>query len=125
MSSDSQPFNAAQKFCIYIYYAFLILGGQVCIPLSLLRMYITKSNIRRYPTLINSLLSWFIYTLPTMFLYVPTLISSEFTRIACLTPSYLGRTIIFRLYSNQHLERHPSFKVCLVQAALCYATSAE
>lgn len=74
MSSDSQPFNAAQKFCIYIYYAFLILGGQVCIPLSLLRMYITKSNIRRYPTLINSLLSWFIYTLPTMFLYVPTLI---------------------------------------------------
>ena len=69
-STSSQSLGIGVQIQVYLYYVFLFLGGYVCIPLSLVTMYITKANVRRYPTFINCLISWFFYTLPTMFLYV-------------------------------------------------------
>ena len=58
--------HAVQK----AYFALLLVGGHVGLPLALGTMFVSRSASRRYPTLINMLVSWIVYATAALLLYV-------------------------------------------------------
>lgn len=44
-----------------VYYTFLILGGDVGIPLAILTMFFAKTLTKRHPTLVNMLVMFVLY----------------------------------------------------------------
>ena len=51
-----------------VYYSLLILGGLIGLPLTIATMVFSKTANRRYPTLINLLLFYFIYAIACLIL---------------------------------------------------------
>lgn len=56
------------------YYTFLILGGQIGLPIVLLTMFLNGAGSRRHPTLINMLVSWMLYAIANLLLWAASLL---------------------------------------------------
>ena len=52
------------------YFALLLVGGHVGLPLALGTMFASRTASRRYPTLINMLVSWIVYATAALLLCV-------------------------------------------------------
>ncbi|KAH8110669.1 hypothetical protein DFH11DRAFT_1514159 [Phellopilus nigrolimitatus] len=78
-----------------VYFFILILGGHIGLPLALGTMVFTKTAGRRHPTLVNLLVSWFVYATANLLL----------------------------LYSGEQSKPQPEFSVCLAQASTIYGST--
>lgn len=54
-----------------VYYNLLLVGGQICLPILILILCISK-RVKRHPTIINFLVTWIIYSIIYCLLYVFT-----------------------------------------------------
>ncbi|EJD03587.1 uncharacterized protein FOMMEDRAFT_139814 [Fomitiporia mediterranea MF3/22] len=78
-----------------VFFAFLIIGGHVGLPLALTTMVILKTVAHRHPTLLNLLASWIVYATANLLL----------------------------LYSGEARKESPEFGVCLTQASMIYGST--
>ena len=95
-----------------VYFAILIAGGQIGLPITLLTMFFNGKGSRRHPTLINVLVSWMLYAIVNLLLCVFSRLSFPTLQLTHLS-----------LYAGEARSLQPKFDVCLIQASLIYGST--
>lgn len=85
-----------------VYFAILIAGGQIGLPITLLTMFFNGKGSRRHPTLINVLVSWMLYAIVNLLLCV----------FSCLFSSRVAT------YIHQPLRRRSTIRTAEVRRLL-------